>query len=150
MLRLSRRIMVSAPKETVALYLRDLRRMADYERKVDRVELGEGGVEASGRFLGLRWSGAFRVEATRDGGYRGELVRGPLGQMSWGFHLRAVSGGTVLTHEEHYLFHWLFKPLVLLLRGRLRRAMELELAAIKEAAERLHRQIQIREIEAAL
>lgn len=154
MLNLSRRILISAPKESVRLYLQDLKKMAEYEPKVDRIEASypqaeSGFVEASGRFLGLPWRGAFKVEFTADGGCKSEMVRGPLARMVWVFNLRPVSGGTVLTHEEHYLFPLPLRPLAYLLRGRIARRMDLELGAIKEGAERLHRRIQLREIEAS-
>src|SRR5262249_35786505 len=106
---LSRRIMISAPKESVRLYLRDLQRIREYEPKVSRVEVSypdseSGFVEISGKFLGLPWRGSFKLEFTRDGGYRGEMIRGPLWKMIGGYSLRPVIGGTILTHDEHYHF----------------------------------------------
>ena len=37
MLTVTRKIMISAPKESVRLYLRDLKNMQDYEQKVAQV-----------------------------------------------------------------------------------------------------------------
>ena len=129
--------------------------MSEYEQKVDRVETVEypepetGFVDVCGKFLGMPWRGSFRMEFTPDGGFRSEMVRGPLRRMVGGFHLRTVAGGTVLTHDEQYHFPALLRPLMYLSRGWVRRSMDLELGVIKEGAERLNRQIQLKKIEAA-
>lgn len=156
MLTVTRRIMISAPKESVRLYLRDLANMAEYEQKVDAVQdvsypdEDSGLVDVRGRFFGLPWRGSFKMEFTRDGGFRSEMTRGPLKKMTGGFHLRAVTGGTVLTHDEHYHFPLAMRPLAYLAKGWLARTLDTELAVIKEGAERLHRQLQIRQIESSL
>lgn len=155
MLTVTKKILVSAPKESVALYLRDLKNLAEYESKVKSVEVSypdadSGLVEVSGRFLGLPWKGSFKMEFTRDGGFRSEMVRGPLSKMTGGFHLRPVLGGTLVTHDEQYQFGVFLRPLSFLLKRWLNRTVELELGAIKEGAERVHRQLQLKQIEAAL
>jgi hypothetical protein len=154
MLALSRQILISAPKDSVQLYLRDLKNMAEYEQKVERVDVAQeetgGFVEVQGKFLGLPWRGAFKMEFTRDGGFRSEMVRGPLAKMVGGFHLRPVTGGTILTHDEQYHFPALLRPLTYLFRGWLTRSIDLELGVIKEGAERLHRRLQLQRIEQAL
>ncbi len=156
MLTVTRKIMISAPKESVRLYLRDLKNMQDYEQKVAQVvdvsypDENSGFAELEGRFFGLPWRGSFKMEFTRDGGFRSEMTKGPLKKATGGFHLRPVTGGTVVTHDEHYQFPFLMKPLAWAARGWLARSLELELGVIKEGAERLHRQLQIRQIETAL
>jgi hypothetical protein len=156
MLTVSRQILISAPKESVRLYLRDLNNMSEYEKKVDRVndvaypDDESGMVDVQGKWFGLPWRGSFKMEFTRDGGFRSEMVRGPLPKMNGGFHLRPVSGGTMLTHDEHYHFPLFMKPLAFFAKGWLARSIELELGVIKEGAERLHRQLQIRQIESSL
>ena len=152
MLTLSRRILVSAPKDSVRLYLRDLEKIADYEQKVDRVKVSypdaeSGFVEVSGKVMGLPWRGAFKAEFTHDGGYRAEMVRGPLPRMVRGIHLRSVLGGTIIMHEERYYFPRLFWPVAYLMKRWLQRSQDRELSVIKEGAELLHRQIQIQQIE---
>ena len=92
---------------------------------------------------------SFSVSFTRDGGFRSEMVKGPLRRVAGGFHLRPVSGGTLLTHDEQYLFPLPLRPLGFFLKRWIGRSIELELSAIKEGAERLNRQLQLRDIEAA-
>jgi hypothetical protein len=156
MLNVSRKILISAPKESVRLYLRDLANMAEYEQKVDKVsdvtypDDQTGFVEVQGKFLGLPWRGSFKMEFTRDGGFRGEMVRGPIKKVTSGYHLRPVSGGTVITHDEQYEFPFVLRPLAFLAKSWVSHSMDLELGVIKEGAERLHRQLQIRQIEQAL
>jgi hypothetical protein len=156
MLNVTRKIMISAPKESVRLYLRDLKNMQDYEQKVNRVvdvsypNEESGLIDVEGKFFGLPWSGSFKMEFTRDGGFRSEMTRGPLNKVSGGFHLRSVAGGTVVTHDEQYHFPLYLKPLAWAARSWLGRSLELELGVIKEGAERLHRQLQIQQIEKAL
>jgi hypothetical protein len=152
MLTVTKQILISAPKESVALYLRDLQKMSEYEGKVQACEVSypdseSGFVEVQGKFMGLPWRGAFKMEFTRDGGFRSEMVRGPLRKMVGGFHLRSVAGGTILTHDEQYQFGLLMKPLTPLAKRWVARTMELELGVIKEGAERLHRQRQLQQIE---
>ncbi len=155
MISLSRSVLISASKDSVRLYLRDLQNMAEYEPKVEKVEASypdsdSGFVEVSGRFAGLPWKGAFKMEFTRDGGFKSEMVRGPLKKMVGGFHLRPVAGGTVVTRDEQYHFPAIANPLSFLLRGWIAKSMERELYVVKEGAERLHRQLQLKNIESAL
>ncbi|OGR89653.1 MAG: hypothetical protein A3J74_04530 [Elusimicrobia bacterium RIFCSPHIGHO2_02_FULL_57_9] len=151
MLNLSRRILISAPKESVRLYLRDLEKMAEYEQKLDKVDqvsypdAQSGFVEVSGKFLGVPWRGAFKTEFTNDGGYHAEMVRGPL-PMVRNIRLRPVLGGTMVTHQEHYYFPRFLWPVAYMLRGRLERNVDKGLGVIKEGAERLHRRLQIEQI----
>lgn len=152
MLTITRAVLISAPKESVQLYLRDLRNMASYGKKVSAVDPSypddeSGFVEVSGKFMGMPWRGAFKMQFTRDGGFRSEMVRGPVKHMAGGFHLRPVTGGTVLTHDEHYQFGVLLRPLQFLARRWITRGIEHELGVIKEGAERLNRQLQLKQIE---
>jgi hypothetical protein len=154
MLTVTKQILISAPKESVSRYLQDLGNMTEYATKIDKVDLSEpepegGLVEVQGRFMGLTWRGAFKMEFTRDGGFRGEMVRGPLRKMVGGYHLRTVTGGTVVTRDEQYQFSLPLRPLTFLAKRWIERSVELELGAVKEGAERLHRQIQLEQIEKA-
>jgi hypothetical protein len=153
MITITRQILISAPKESVQMYLRDLSNMAEYEQKVESVDATypdpeSGLVEVEGRFLGLPWKGAFKMEFTRDGGFRSEMIRGPLKRMVGGYHLRPVAGGTLLTHDEQYHFPMLIQPVMRFFRGWISRTIDLELSTIKEGAERLNRLIQLKNIEA--
>lgn len=155
MIHVSRRLLISAPRDSVRRYLRDLQNMAQYEPRVEGVQAtypdeSSGRVELSGRFLGLPWRGSFQIQFRDDGGYVSEMVKGPLKRMTASFTLRPVSGGTLLTHEEQHHFPLplgLFKPL---LKKWIGSSIERELGVIKEGAERLHRQLQLKQIEAAL
>jgi hypothetical protein len=155
MISLSRKVLISASRESVRQYLRDLENMAEYEPKVEKVEVTypddeTGLAEVSGKFVGLPWKGAFKMEFTRDGGFRSEMVRGPLKKMVSGFHLRQVDGGTVLTRDEQYHFTAPLNLIAYLFRGWIAKSMERELYVIKEGAERLHRQLQLKQIESSL
>jgi hypothetical protein len=148
MLRISKRILISAPRELVRRYLRDLENIPRYESKarmLSVMETGQAGARlvASGRFLGLPWRGEFQVEFMPDGGYRASMTHGPLKSMISSFHLRPVFGGTVLTHEEHYGFRFPLRSLMRLFRPTLRHAMDWELHVIKEGAELVHRRCQL-------
>ena len=147
MLTVTRQILVSAPKESVKLYLGDLARMAEYEKKIEKVELNGSAVDVQGRFLGLKWRGSMTPEITADGGYRGEMFAGPLSRMTLGYHLRAVPGGTIITHEEQYQFSLPLRPFAFAFRNWVTQSMDKELGVIKEGAEALNRQIQLKKIE---
>ncbi len=155
MLNISRRILVSAPRDSVRKYLSDLREIANYETKVDSIEVappaeGVAGREASaeGRFFGLPWRGTFRFEMTQDGGYRGVMVRGPLRRMECRIILRSVAGGTVIEHDETYELPMILRPLDFLIRRWLDQTLENELDFIKEGAEGLNRRLQLQRLEA--
>lgn len=152
MISVSRSILISAPREAVRAYLQDIQNVAQYERKVDSVEVAsqEGGktrVLARGKFLGLTWKGSFDVELTPDGGYTAEMTQGSLRRMVCSFHLRPVRGGTMLTHEERYYFSFLTRPVMRLFRGWLGQTLEQELGVIKEEAERVNRRLHLAQIE---
>jgi hypothetical protein len=151
MLNVRRSIMISAPRDSVMEFLRDLTQIAHYEEKVDSVELkphAEGAVvDASGRFLGLPWRGSFEVRFTRDGGYRGSMVSGPLRRMECVMTLRPVTGGTVLEHGEEYELPLLMRPVSGLVRRWVDATLENELSTIKEGAEALNRRIQLSKLE---
>ncbi len=152
MVSISRRIMLSARKPTVRLYLRELKNMALYEPRIDSIDPGherdgEVPVSASGRVWGKSWSGEFPVVFDRDGGLFCELPIWPLSRIANSYRLREVTGGTVLTHEEGYGIPMILAPIIFLLKGWLARGMEKKLWCIKEGAERLERQIQLRAIE---
>lgn len=153
MIQISKQVLISAPKDSVQMYLRDLQNMAEYEQKVEKVDVTypnteSGLVEVQGHFLGLPWRGAFKMDFTQDGGFRSEMVRGPLKRMIGGYHLRSVAGGTVLTHDEQYHFPLLLRPITRFFRSWIARTIDLELGVIKEGAERLNRQLQLQKIEA--
>jgi hypothetical protein len=151
MLNVSRQILISAPRDSVMEYLRDLSQIAEYEEKVDAVDLQprEDGatVDAQGRFLGLPWRGTFEVQYTRDGGYRGFMVSGPLRKMECRMTLRPVTGGTMLEHGEDYDLPLYLKPVSGFVRRWVDQTLEAELAFIKEGAEALNRRIQLRKLE---
>ena len=145
MLTVTRRILVSAPRESVKTYLSDLREIARYEPKVDAIDVGAepGDAQMSGRFFGLPWHGTFRFEMTDDGGYRGVMVRGPLRRMECRVALRPVIGGTLVEHDELYDLPLLLRPLSNLIRRWLDHTLESELDAVKEGAEALNRRLQL-------
>jgi hypothetical protein len=68
--------------------------------------------------------------------------------MTSSFHLRPISGGTLLTHEEHYGFRLPLGTLMRLFRPTLGHAMDRELHVIKEGAELVHRRCQLDAIRA--
>lgn len=144
MLNVNRRVLISAPHESVKNYLADLSEIAKYEPKVDSFALSPAGTaEAGGRFLGIPWRGSFRFEFTPDGGYRGVMVSGPLRKMECRVVLRPVNGGTVLEHEEDYDLPLLLRPLRPLVKRWLDSTLETELDVIKERAEALNRKVQL-------
>lgn len=145
--------MISAPRESVRLYLQDPRNLTQYESKISSLQVsgGEAGrfqAQGSGTFLGLPWTGAIDIELTADGGYRAEMAGGTT-RMTTVYQLRSVTGGTILRHEEHYHFGMLLRPVAALFRGAIGQSMELELRVIKEEAERVNRRIQLAKIEQA-
>ena len=149
MLSVNRRILISAPHDSVRAYLSDLDQIATYEPKVDSIALDpEGDAQASGRFFGVPWSAKFRFEFSRDGGYRGVMVSGPLRKMECRVMLRPVNGGTMLEHDEHYELPLLMRPLRPFVRRWLDHTLEAELDFIKEGAEALNRRLQLQKIEA--
>ena len=155
MLNVSRRILVSAPRDSVQKYLSDLSQIAKYEPKVSSIDIaplaeGDPGQEAAvaGRFFGLPWHGTFRFERTQDGGYRGVMVTGPLRRMECRVALRPVIGGTSLEHEESYELPLYLRPLSSLIRRWLDTTLESELGFIKEGAEGLNRRLQLQRLDA--
>ena len=150
MLSVSRRILVSAPRDSVQKYLSDLREIAKYEPKVDSIEIVSEGAEASatGRFLGLPWRGTFRFEMTKDGGYRGVMVQGPLRSMESRIILRPVIGGTLIEHHEFYDLPFFMRPLSPFVKRWLDHTLESELDFIKEGAEALNRRLQLQHLDA--
>ena len=154
MLNVTRRILVSAPRDSVRKYLSDLREIANYEPKVSSIEIAEpaegvSGRDASaeGRFLGLPWRGTFRFEMTSDGGYHGVMVHGPLRRMEMRMVLRPVIGGTVIEHDETYELPLLLRPLNAMIRRWLDKTLENELDFIKEGAEGLNRRLQLQRLD---
>lgn len=152
MLTITSRITISAPKEAVSRYLREIKNLPEYEPRIESAEVVSSGgdsseVTAGGRFLGLAWRGPVRVSFTRDGGYRAESALGSLARLETTYLLHSVAGGTVLQHEEKFHFPFLVRPWMYLLQGAFVRAAEGELGFIKEGAELLSRRLQLREIE---
>jgi hypothetical protein len=149
-LNVSKNILVSAPRDSVQKYLSDLREIAKYEPKVDKISVAPEGAEASasGRFLGLPWRGTFRFEMMKDGGYRGIMLQGPLKKMDCRIILRPVTGGTIIEREENYDLPFLMRPLKPLIRRWLDHTLESELDFIKEGAEALNRRIQLQRLDA--
>lgn len=152
MLSVSRRILVSAPRDSVQKYLSDLREIAKYEPKVDAIEVSGADevseASATGHFLGLPWRGTFRFERTKDGGYRGVMVNGPLRRMECRVILHPVIGGTLVEHDEAYELPFFLKPLKPLVRRWLDHTLENELDFIKEGAEGLNRRLQLQGLDA--
>lgn len=155
MLNVSRRILVSAPRDSVQKYLSDLREIAKYEPKVHSIEVspaveGQTAQEAAvaGRFFGLPWHGVFRFERTSDGGYRGSMVSGPLRRAEIRMALRPVIGGTSLEHQEIYELPLYLRPLSSLIRRWLDKTLESELDSVKEGAELLNRRLQLQRLDA--
>jgi hypothetical protein len=154
MLSVTRRILVSAPRDSVQKYLSDLRQIAKYEPKVNSIEIapqaeGASSQEAAieGRFFGLPWHGTFRFDMTMDGGYRGVMIQGPLRRMDCRIVLRPVVGGTVIEHDENYELPLFLRPLSSVVRRWLDKALETELDSIKEGAEGLNRQLQLKRLD---
>jgi len=151
MLTVTRTILISAPRESVRRYLSDLREIAKYDGKVDAIDVSAtdeaAQAAASGRFLGLPWRGKFEFVRTKDGGYRGVMVHGPLRRMESRVALRPVAGGTLVEHNEVYDLPFLLRPLQPLLRRWLDHTMESELDVIKESAEALNRRLQLQNLE---
>ena len=155
MLSVSRRILISAPRDSVRKYLSDLREIAKYEPKVNSISVapqadGAANREASveGRFFGLPWHGTFRFEMTQDGGYRGVMIHGPLRRMECRIALRPVIGGTMIEHDEAYDLPLLMLPLNSMIRRWLNHTLESELDSIKEGAEALNRRLQLQGLDA--
>ena len=144
MLNVNRRILISAPHESVRAYLSDLGEIARYEPKVDSIALSPAGecAEASGRFFGMPWRGTFRFEFAPDGGYHGVMLTGPLRRMECRVMIRPVNGGTLLEHDEEYELPFFLRPLRSLVRRWLDHTLETELDVIKERAEALNRRVQ--------
>jgi len=152
MLTVTRRVLISAPRDSVSRYLSDLREIARYEPKVDAIEIeaAPDGPQASaeGRFLGWPWRGKFLFEMTQDGGYRGVMVQGPLRRMECQVSLRPIVGGTIVEHREAYELPLFARPLQPLIRRWLRSTLESELDSIKEAAEALNRRLHLEKLDA--
>ncbi|MFA6003504.1 MAG: SRPBCC family protein [Elusimicrobiota bacterium] len=145
MVKLSQRILVSAPRDTVRRYLQDIGNLPRYERKAHNLEIMDKdhqglSLSASGKFLGLPWRGQFRLDFTPDGGYRAHMTRGPIRAMTSTFNLRPVTGGTLVTHEEHYHFPLILRPVMHLFKTAIRQTLDAELRVIQEGAEMLCRQ----------
>lgn len=148
MLTVNRRILISAPHESVRTYLSDLGQIPKYEPKVDSIQMNPAGdAEAKGRFFGMPWRGTFRFEFKPDGGYRGVMVSGPLRHMECRVMIRPVNGGTLLDHDEEYDLPLILQPLRPLVRRWLDHTLEAELDQIKEGAEALNRRIQLQVLE---
>lgn len=152
MIRIESQMLISAPRDRVALYLRELQRMPEYDKKVAEVAVlrqddGTAELAASGAFLGTKWKDTPTVRFGKDGGYACDVTLGRLTRMSVSYQLRAVTGGTLISHEERFDTSVLLKPVLLAARGWLHQALEWELRVIKEGAERLDRQIKLKEIE---
>ncbi|MFI5363714.1 MAG: SRPBCC family protein [Elusimicrobiota bacterium] len=154
MLSVSRRILVSAPRDSVQKYVSDLREIVKYEPKVDAIEVaapaqGAAGPEAtaSGRFFGLPWHGTFRFRMTPDGGYHAVMISGPVRRMECRMILRPVIGGTVIEHDETYDLPLLLRPLTSMIRKWLQHTLESELDLIKEGAEGLNRRLQLQRLD---
>jgi hypothetical protein len=152
MLSVTRRILVSAPRDSVQKYLSDFREIAKYEPKVDSIQIAESSepaeASATGRFLGLPWRGTFRFERTKDGGYRGVMLSGPLRRMECRIVLRPVIGGTLIERDEAYDLPFFLKPLKPIVRRWLDHTLENELDFIKEGAEALNRRLQLKNLDA--
>jgi hypothetical protein len=150
MMNVNRRILISAPYESVREYLRDLSEIVHYEPKVDSIAISPAGesAEASGRFFGMPWHATFSFEFAPDGGYHGIMLTGPLKRMECRMMLRPVNGGTMLEHDEEYELPLFLRPLRPLVRRWLDKTLETELDVIKERAEALNRRLQLQVLDA--
>jgi hypothetical protein len=152
MLTHTQKILINAPSTVVSDYLRDISRLKEYEPKVHSCAASypnddRAVAEVSGMWFGVPWRGVFEMNFTPDGGFTSRMVRGPLSDMRGAFHVQRVNGGTVVTHTEVYGFSLLARPLYPVLKPWLARSMETELRIVKEGAERLYRQQQLRELD---
>jgi hypothetical protein len=152
MLSHSQKMLVNAPAPVVSAYLRDISRLAEYEPKVQtcRPEYPDAETataEVEGRWFGLPWRGAFEMRFTSDGGFQSRMTRGPISELKSAFHVQKTNGGTIVVRSEAYSFPWFVRPFYPFLRNWLAQTIEVELRVVKEGAERLHRQQQLREID---
>ena len=152
MITVTRRRLVSAPRASIQAYLSDLKALPAYDPKVGSVSVTEAAdglwVEASGRFMGLPWRGTLRFQLTKDGGYRGVLVQGPMKSAECWVAVRPVVGGTVVERGESYELPLLLRPLSPLVRRWVDQAMETQLDLVKEGAEALNRRLQLERLDA--
>ncbi len=152
MIIVTRRILVSAPRDSVRAYLSDLKALPSYDPKIAAIEVTEASdglwAETSGRFMGLPWRGTIRFQLTKDGGYRGVLVQGPLKSAESWMSVRPVVGGTVVEHGETYELPLLLRPLSPLVRRWVDQSMDLQLGLVKEGAEALNRRLQLERLDA--
>ncbi|MBI5624321.1 MAG: SRPBCC family protein [Elusimicrobia bacterium] len=151
-MRISSQLLVSAPKERVSAYLRDLKHLPDYDKKVSealviRQDADTAELSASGMFLGRAWKDSPKVRFAKDGGYECSFVLGRLTKMTAVYHVRPVTGGTLLAHEEVYDVSVLLRPVLLAARGWLLQAIEAEMRVIKEGAQAVDRQAKLKEID---
>ncbi|MFA6316933.1 MAG: SRPBCC family protein [Elusimicrobiota bacterium] len=152
MIRISSQLLVSAPKDRVSAYLRDLRHIPEYDKKVSEVvvlrqDRESAEVAAVGTFLGRKWKDTVTILFSKDGGYECSVNVGRLTTMKSVYHLSPVTGGTLLGHEEVYDVSVLLKPVLLAARGWFRQALEAEMRVIKEGAQAVDRQLKLKEID---
>jgi hypothetical protein len=152
MITITRRRLVSAPRDSIQAYLSDLKSLATYDPKIGSVQVTEAAdglwVEATGRFMGLPWSGTLRFQLTKDGGYRGVLVQGPMKKAECWVSVRPVVGGTVVECGETYELPLILRPLSPLVRMWAKESMETRLDLVKEGAEALNRRLQLERLDA--
>ena len=115
MIRISSQMLISAPKDRVSRYLRDLRHLPEYDKKVAEVVVNRQDADGAeiavhGAFLGRKWKDTATVQFTKDGVYECSFALGRLTRMTAVYHLRPVTGGTLLGHEEAYDASVLLKP----------------------------------------
>jgi hypothetical protein len=138
----------------VSRYLRDLRHLPEYDKKVAEVVVNRQDADGAeiavhGAFLGQKWKDIVTVQFTKNGGYECSFALGRLTRMTAVYHLRPITGGTLLGHEEAYDASVLLKPVLLAARGWFTQALEGEMRVIKEGAQHMDRQIKLKEIESS-
>lgn len=141
MLSVTRDILIQAPQEAVAVYLRDVTHLPQYERKVQSCRVSYPRQDAAlaqvkGRYAGLRWAGIFELRFTPDGGFQSSMTSGPVKRMFGSYRVERVDGGVRLTHTETYGFSFPMRLLSPLLHFWVSRQVEKELTSIKRQVER--------------
>lgn len=127
------KILISYPATHVLNYLWDIKNLADYEPKVDRILLNatKNTYEVThGHFAGIPWKGNFSYKKTDDG-FISEILNRPLGIfVKGGFQVKEKQGATEVQHFESYNFPIWALPAKPLIRMYLKWAMKKELRNI--------------------
>ena len=131
----SRAVLVPAPKAAALAVLWNVENLAQFEPKVDTIDVScatraRGMFRGRGRVAGLPWSGEFRYQLTERGFHSEEtgVHRSGL-KVSGGFRVYARAASTsAVIHYEHYRLPLWAAPLKPVVRWYVRRSMSQELA----------------------